>query len=71
MANGKLFSPLKLKKNYYETAFKVLTERALALGPNLISWQCSAMVVIFPTALSRSEAAKLLNLNLQARKFDI
>ena len=39
--------------------------RSLALGPNWISCQCSAAVVIFSQALSLSEAAKVSNLYLQ------
>ena len=41
------------------------------LGSNLISWQCSASVVIFEKALSLSEAAKFSDLNLYASRLDI
>ena len=54
-------------KNQNETAFGVL------MGPNSISWKCSAgvVVVVFPKARRLSKAAKLSNLNLQVSKLNI
>ena len=47
------------------------SEASVSLGPNLISWECSAAVVVFLKTLSLSEAAELSNLNLQASNLDI
>ena len=62
MTNGKQFSLFMFKELESESIQGPYG--ALALGPNLISWQCSAAVVNFPEALSLSEPAKLSNFNL-------
>ena len=56
MNNGKLSSLLNFKKLEWDNS----------KGPDLISWQCSASVVIFPQAQSLLEAAKFSNFDVQA-----